>query len=156
VQNASSQESMLKTWMNALAVILGFAHRMCVVTILRIGRRILIMKIFDNWIKKQFCKRFPDEFIRIEAPFKSKIITSKVNIIKSKQFIELAKETDDLIPYNVKLEELSRKFIPLIADNINIRRFEDPLRQLVIYEAMLEIIPAEKGVIHDEEEEERQ
>lgn len=103
------------------------------------------MKIFDNWIKKQYHKRFIKPF-RDTMP-EPKLIVTKKPIMKSIQMIMLAKEADDLVDFETKKMELAMKFIPVIANNIVIRKEEEPMMHMVKYEALLEFIPKEED--HD-------
>ena len=113
------------------------------------------MKIFDRWIEKQFAKRFPERYLDITLP-EPKIICTTIHPQKFMACVTLEREYDDIIPHHTKLEMMAQRFIPYIADNMKIRRREDAIMNHVIYEAQIELIPVEKGIASEENNNEHQ
>lgn len=109
------------------------------------------MKWFNNWIKKQFAKRFPDEFRMITHPEIPAICleTRRVEIVNFTKAISVNKELELMIPAERIAKELALKFIPDIIENMEIIRKDDLLMHQFVYEGRIKMIPAEKGVICD-------
>lgn len=91
------------------------------------------MKFFDKWIEKQYHKRFkPVPFV---------VTTTKINTLKYMNCIMIPKEEEGFFKDETIKKELAKKCLDVVADNIEIRRREEPRMHLVIYEGLLEFVP---------------
>lgn len=91
------------------------------------------MKFFDRWIEKQYHKRFKP---------KPLVITSeRIKTLKYKNCIMILKEEEGFLKDEMIKKELAKKCLDVVADNIEIRRKEEPRTHLIVFEALLEIVP---------------
>lgn len=109
------------------------------------------MKLFDRWIEKQFAKRFPEKYWTAGVP-DLKVTIQENHPLKYRTCLTLEKSYDIMLSAQEKLEMMAHRFIPHIADNMQIWRSEDFRMNTVMYEAQIQIIPVEKGIVREEEQ----